>query len=397
MSVGERGFCTSAVHAGCDPEPSTGAIVAPIYMTSTYVQEYPTLHKGYDYTRAGNPNFSNLEKQLCAIQGCEHCTVMTSGLSCVTAIVSYVRDREGVIVSYGALYGGTHRLLQRIFCTQEANVNVLMNADDTSKLKQLCDEENVSKRPKLFIFESPTNPLLECVSIDEIINIIRKSKAKDCLILFDNTFATPYHQRNLNKDIDFIIHSSTKYISGHSDTVGGCVLTNNAEYKKQMDFYRMAMGLNPSPFDCWLLNRSLKTLPLRLERQSYNAAKIAEYLEAHKLVSKVMYPGLKSHATNNVASAQMKNGFGAMVSVVFNLDLTKSMEMISSFKVFTLAESLGAVESLVDHPASMTHASIPKERRDEMGLADGLIRFSIGIEDVEDLIADLEATLRKFM
>ncbi|MCB0495369.1 MAG: cystathionine gamma-synthase [Cyclobacteriaceae bacterium] len=378
-------FSTKAIHIGQEPDKETGAVIPPIYMTSTYAQEAPNQHKGYDYTRAGNPNFKNLEATLAALEQGKVATVFSSGIGATTALVSSMKQGDKVVIS-NDLYGGTYRLFSRVF----SQFGIDFATVDTQNLGAV--EAALSKAPKFIFLESPTNPLLRISDIEAIASMARNNKV---MVVVDNTFATPYFQNPLTLGADFVMHSTTKYIGGHSDVIGGVVVTNHLEWKEKLDFARMAIGLNPSPFDNWMTTRGVKTLALRMEKHAENATKVADFLNKHPKVKKVYYPGLPDHPNHSIAKKQM-SGFGGIVSVEFDLSLEQSMKAVSSFKLFTLAESLGGVESLVDHPASMTHASIPKEERDKNGLSDGLIRFSCGVEDSEDLIEDLENVLKNF-
>lgn len=371
-------FSTKAIHAGCSPDPTTGAVMPPIYMTSTFAQEAPGEHRAYEYTRAGNPNFTILEQQLAALENAAYATVFSSGLGAMTALASTLKQGDRV-ASLGSVYGGTYRLFHRVF--SRFGVTWQTIEGDVEKV--------LETKPKWLLFETPTNPLLEIYDIAALCKI---AKRHGVLVIVDNTFATPYNQNPLHWGADVVWHSSTKYLGGHSDVIGGVAMTNSDTLKQELDFARKALGLNPSPFDCWLVTRGVKTLALRMQQHQANAQVIAEYLQNHPLVNKVYYPGLPHHAGHSLTKNQMR-GFGGMLSVEFNLSLEKTMKLISSFQIFTLAESLGGVESLVCHPASMTHASIPTEERAQLHITDGLIRFSVGIEDVSDLLDDLNQTL----
>ncbi|MEI8124646.1 MAG: PLP-dependent aspartate aminotransferase family protein [Parachlamydiaceae bacterium] len=375
-------FATKAVHAGHEPDEVTGAVMPPIYMTSTYAQEYPGETKGYDYTRAGNPNFTILEKVLASLEDAKHATVFSAGLGALTGLISMLSSGDKVVAIDG-LYGGTYRLFNSVF--NRYGIEFISITKPTPEAL----EEAFKKKPAWLFFETPTNPLLE---IFDIASLAKSAKKHGVLTIVDNTFATPYFQNPLHLAADVVWHSTTKYIGGHSDVIGGVAITNNDKIKEALDFARKAIGLNPSPFDAWLLTRGVKTLALRMERHQQNALAVATFLESHPKVKKVYYPGLKSHPQHEIAKKQM-NGFGGMVSVEFDLSLEETKKLISSFKLFTLAESLGGVESLVCHPAVMTHASIPIEERHRCGITDGLIRFSVGIEDAEDLIGDLKSVL----
>jgi cystathionine beta-lyase/cystathionine gamma-synthase len=378
-------FSTKAIHIGQKPDPSTGAIIPPVYLTSTYVQEAPDKHKGYDYTRAGNPNFTNLEQTLAALENGKYATVFSSGIGATTAILSTLRQGD-VVAAGNDLYGGTFRLFNQVF--RQFGVNLItVNTQDLNQV-----EDALKKNPSMIFLESPSNPLLR---ISDIVAIATMAKKHSVLTVVDNTFATPFFQNPLNLGVDLVMHSTTKYIGGHSDVVGGVAITNDQEMKVKLDFARKAIGLNPGPFDAWLTSKGVKTLGVRMERHAHNAMKVAEFLQNHPLVSKVYYPGLESHPYHDFARRQM-SGFSGIVSVEFKLSIEQTMQLISSFDYFSLAESLGGVESLVDHPASMTHASISKEEREKNGLTDGLVRLSVGIEDVGDLISDLEHQLGCF-
>lgn len=377
-------FNTKSIHCGQLPDKETGAIIPPIYMTSTYIQESPGVTKGYDYTRAGNPNFTNLEMTLAALENGKHATIFSSGLGAITAITSTLLPGDKILAT-SDLYGGTYRLFHRIFKQYGINIETI----DTQDLALV--ESKLAEKPKFILVESPTNPML---NISDISAIAALCKVSGTLLMVDNTFASPYFQNPLDLGADIVMHSSTKYIGGHSDTIGGVLIYKDDELKSKLDFARMAIGLNPSPFDVWLTSRSLKTIGVRMERHAENASKVAEFFAAHPKVKKTYYPGLASHPNHEIAKKQMK-GFSGIVSVEFDLDYDKTMQLISGLKIFSLAESLGGVESLVDHPASMTHASIPKEEREKIGLMDGLVRFSVGIENIEDILADLELGLSK--
>lgn len=375
-------FATKAIHIGYEPDPTTGSIMPPIYMTSTYVQESPGESKGYGYTRAHNPNFTILEKVLASLEDAKYATVFSSGLGALTALLSMLSKGDH-IVGINGLYGGTYRLFNSVFKRFGIELH-LINSPTQEAL-----EKAFAIKPKWLFFETPTNPLLE---VFDIAALAKFAKKHEVLTIVDNTFATPYIQNPLKLGVDVVWHSTTKYIGGHSDVIGGAVMTNSLPIKKELDFGRKAIGVNPSPFDVWLLTRGVKTLAVRMEQHQRNAEIIARFLESHPKVKKVYYPGLESHRSHAIAKKQM-HGFGGVISVEFNLSLESTKRLISSFKLFSLAESLGGVESLVSHPASMTHASIPNEERRRSGIVDGLVRFSIGIEDSQDLLNDLSSAL----
>jgi cystathionine beta-lyase/cystathionine gamma-synthase len=361
-------FATKAVHIGQKPDKETGAVVPPIYLTSTFAQSAPGVTTGYDYTRAGNPNFTNLEDTLASLENGKYATVFSSGLGAISAIASTLSTGDTVL-AINDIYGGTYRLFKQVFEKFGITFKQL-SFDDFSEV-----EKNLKLKPKMIFLESPTNPLLRTVDIKKIATLAKKYKV---LTIVDNTFASPYFQQPLDLGADLVMHSSTKYLGGHSDLIGGVVVTNNKELGDQMQFARKAIGTNPSPFDVWMISRSLKTLAIRMERHQENALEVVKFLKKHDKVKKIYYPG-----------------FGGIISVEFKFSLSQTKKLISSLKIFTLAESLGGVESLVDHPATMTHASIPKAEREKAGLSDNLVRFSVGIEDKVDLIEDIKSALLK--
>lgn len=374
-------FATKAIHSGYSPDKETGAIMPPIYMTSTYVQDAPGESRGYEYTRAHNPNFTILEELLAALEQGKYATVFSSGLGALTGFISTMSAGDSVL-AIETLYGGTFRLFNSIFSRFGINfITVPPNLEGF--------DEALSVKPKWLLFETPTNPLLD---IHDIQAITVRAKKHDVLTLVDNTFASPFGQNPLLLGADAVWHSTTKYLGGHSDVIGGVMITNDAKLDEQLKFARKAMGLNPSPFDVWLTTRGIKTLAVRMERHQQNALGIALFLESHPLVKKVYYPGLTNHKTHEIAKKQM-HAFSGIVSVEFNLSIEQMKQVISSFKIFALAESLGGVESLVCQPATMTHASIPPQERARQGIADGLVRFSVGIENLEDLKEDLNQAL----
>lgn len=378
-------FDTKTVHAGNTPDPLTGAVMPPIYMTSTYQLEAPGVHKGYEYTRADNPNFTILEKNLAALENGKYATVFSSGLGGLSALIGMLSSGDTVVALDG-VYGGTYRLFTKIFNRFGVKfVSVYPKNDE--ELEEIIKKE----KPKWLFWESPTNPLLEIFDIEKLAAIAKKHHL---LSIMDNTFASPYCQNPLDMGVDVVWHSTTKYINGHSDIIGGVVITNHENIYQEMRFNRKSLGVNPSPFDAWLVNRGVKTLAVRMARHCENAMQVSGFLEKHPLVKKVYYPGLKNHKNHAIAKKQMR-GYSGMVSVEFNLALEETKKLISSFKLFTLAESLGGVESLVCHPATMTHASIPAEERKRIGLGDGLVRLSVGIEDAEDLVNDLQESMRQ--
>jgi cystathionine beta-lyase/cystathionine gamma-synthase len=379
--TGTLGYNTRAVHAGRKPNEQTGAVVEPIWQCSVYAQPYPGEFK-YDYGRSMNPSYYPIEETLASLENGEHAAVVSSGVAAMTAVMSNLKSGDKIVMPTD-VYGGTYRLFKQFFekfGLQYAQID--LNDLDLA-------EKELKKNPQMLFLESPTNPLLKIYDLKELGALARKHGV---LTVIDNTFASPYFQNPLDLGIDVVIHSASKYLGGHSDIVGGAIITNDKEYRDQMDFYRKAIGLHPDPFTIFLLRRGIKTLPLRMERIEKNAFAMARYLESHPRVEKVLYPGLPSHPQHGLAAKQM-SGFSGMFSVFFNLTIEQTKKLISSFELITLAESLGAVETLVEHPATMTHQKIPAEVREKHGLTDGLIRFSAGIEDSEDLIADIEQAL----
>lgn len=373
-----EGFATKAIHRGYEPDlEKSGCLMPPIYMTSTFLQDAPGEDRGYDYTRAGNPNFTILEKILASLEGADYATVFSSGLGALTGLCGLLTQGDHVLGLEG-VYGGTYRLFTKVF----KRFGITFELIPVSNLKVF--EEALAKKPKWLLFETPTNPLLRVIDIAHCVQLAHNKGVK---VIVDNTFATPYLQNPLKHGADVVWHSTTKYLGGHSDVIGGVIMTNDASIKKELDFMRMAAGLNPSPFDVWLTTRGVKTLALRMEKHSYNALKIVNFMKKHPRVKKIYYPGYES-AQSHIAKKQMSLN-GGMISIEFDLSLEETKAMVSSYKYFALAESLGGVESLVCHPATMTHVSIPFIEREKSGLKDGLVRYSVGIEDVEDLIQDL--------
>lgn len=380
-------FATKTIHAGYIPDKETGAVMPPIYMSSTFALDSPGHPKnGFDYSRANNPNFTILEKTLAALENANYGTVFSSGIGALTAMASTLKQGDKVLALNG-IYGGTYRFFTHVMSRFGVElINPLdCSLDEVEHLLQ-------SKKPKWLLFETPTNPLMRIFDIAKLTELARRYSV---MSIVDNTFASPYCQNPLKLGADVVWHSSTKYIGGHSDVLGGVVLTNDEDFKNQLDFGRKTMGTNPSPFDCWLLTRGVKTLTLRMKQHQKNALFIATSLENHPKVKQVYYPGLASHPDHLLAKQQMY-AFNGMLSVEFNLSTDQILQMLPTFHYFSLAESLGGVESLVSHQATMTHAIIPKEMRDRLGISDQLVRFSIGIEDVDDLIEDLEHALKKY-
>ncbi|HUE69242.1 MAG TPA: cystathionine gamma-synthase [Candidatus Acidoferrum sp.] len=380
-SESDWGFSTRAVHVGQGPDPETGAVVQPIHMATTFAQQGVGKHKGFEYGRSGNPTRKALEENLAALENARHCLAFASGLGAESTLLLLLSPGDHVVYMED-VYGGTFRLFDKVM----KRYGLTFSAIDATDLDAV--EAALSEKTRMVWLESPTNPLLRVVDIDAVSEIAHSHGAMVCV---DNTFATPYLQQPLHLGADVVVHSSTKYIGGHSDVVGGALMTNNEELEAQLRFHQNAIGAVPSPFDCWLLLRGTKTLALRVERQCANAGEVARALSANKSVRRVYYPGLESHPNRAVAARQMRL-FGGMVSFEV-ADEPTAFRVLERLKIFALAESLGAVESLAEHPARMTHASIPAAERQRSGVGDGLIRLSIGVEDVADLIADLENAL----
>ena len=380
----KAGFGTVAIHAGQAPDPTTGAIMTPVYMTSTYVQEAPAKTKGYDYSRSHNPTRTALEQNLAALEGGRFGLGFASGMAAIHCVLNLLQSGDHVIAG-NDLYGGTYRILRTLY----AKFGIETTFVDLTDHRQL--ESAFRPTTKLVMLETPTNPLLRCCDLAAIAKICKK---RGLLTLADNTFATPYLQNPLALGCDIVVHSTTKYLGGHSDVVGGVLVSNDEDLHKRLTHFQNSCGGTPGPMDCFLVLRGTKTLHVRMERHCRNALQVAKWLEAHPRVDRVYYPGLPSHPNHAIAKKQMRAG-GGMVSVELKATVAQAKKVCSSFGVFSLAESLGGVESLVDHPASMTHASIPAEERRRTGLQDGLIRLSVGIEDADDLIADLDQALRK--
>lgn len=376
-------FGTKVIHAGIEPDPTTGAVMTPIYQTSTYAQESPGKHKGFEYARTQNPTRSTLEKNLAALENGSHAICFGSGLAAMDAVMKLLNPGDEII-STNDLYGGSYRQMVQIYQRYGIKAHFI----DLRDVKKL--EKKISKKTKLIWVETPTNPMLNIVDIKAVCEVAKKHKVWTCV---DNTFASPYLQTPLDLGADIILHSATKYLGGHSDVVLGAVIVKDKALADQLYFLQNAVGAVPGPQDCFLVLRGIKTLHLRVERSCKNAKKIAKFLQGHPKTKNVYYPGFKEHPGHEVAKAQM-NDYGGMVSFDLVRDtLEDATRVLSATSVFTLAESLGGVESLIGHPASMTHASIPRPERLKVGLTDSLIRLSVGVEDVDDLIEDLEKAL----
>ncbi len=378
-------FATKAIHAGQQPDPSTGAIMTPVYFTSTYVQNAPGDHKGYEYARVSNPTRDALEGNLAALESARHGVCFASGVSAVDALIKSLEPGDHV-VSGNDLYGGTYRLFRQTF----ERFGYSFTFVDMSNLENV--ERAINPNTRLIWLETPTNPLLQVIDLRALSELARRHAV---LVAVDNTFATPYLQRPLELGCHVVMHSTTKYLGGHSDVVGGAICTNEDELAEKLRFQIKSSGGVPGPMDCFLVLRGTKTLHVRMDRHCRNADLVAKYLVEHPKVGTVYFPGLASHPGHQIAKSQMSD-FGAMMSFVLKDDsIDTAMRVLSATRVFSLAESLGGVESLIGHPASMTHASIPAEVRRASGLSDSLIRLSVGIEDADDLIEDLEEALRQ--
>ena len=376
-------FGTKVIHAGIQPDPSTGAIMTPIYQTSTYVQAAPGDHKGYEYARTQNPTRTVLENNLAALENGSHAICFGSGLAAMDSILKLLQPGDEVIAT-DDLYGGSYRIMTKVFGKYGIHF-IFANLSKTSEWEGL-----ITPKTKMIWVETPTNPMLKIIDIQAACETVA---GKGILVCVDNTFASPYLQNPLDLGADIVVHSATKYLGGHSDVIHGVVITKNDEVAAQIRFLQNAVGAVPGPQDCFLILRGIKTLHIRVERACENAKKIAQFLKNHPKVSKVYYPGFEDHEGHEVAKRQMKM-FGGMVSfdLVAN-DEASARKVLSGTHYFSLAESLGGVESLIGHPASMTHGSIPREERLKVGLTDSLIRLSVGIEDVDDLIQDLDQAL----
>jgi cystathionine beta-lyase/cystathionine gamma-synthase len=384
LSSSKLRFATRAIHTGQDPEATTGAVTVPIYQTSTYAQSAPGVHKGYDYSRTDNPTRTALQKALASLEEAKYGLAFSSGMGAATTAMLQFKHGDHIIASRD-VYGGTYRLFKRVL----ENFGMRFSFVETSSLSEI--ERAATPRTRLVWIESPTNPLLRIADIRGAAKVAHRHRA---LCLVDNTFASPYFQRPLTLGADLVLHSTTKYIGGHADIVGGAICVNDRALYERLKYLQNAVGATPSPFDCFLTLRGIKTLASRMREHEKNATRIAAFLKQHPRVRRVYYPGLSDDPGHELAAAQM-DGFSGMVSFEVKGGLAEARRIVSRLKVFKIAESLGGVESLVELPAIMTHASIPKAQRKKAGLDDGLIRLSAGIEDIEDLVADLEYALRQ--
>jgi cystathionine gamma-lyase len=378
-------FGTKAVHAGVEPDPSTGAIMTPIFQTSTYVQESPAKHKGYAYARGANPTRNSLQKSIATLENGKFGLCFSSGMGATDAVIKLLNPGDEVITS-NDLYGGSYRMFKRVFEKYGIKFHFL----DLTNVKNI--ESVLNSKTRLFWLETPTNPLMNIVDIKAYTDI---AKRNNVITAVDNTFASPYLQNPLDLGADIVMHSVTKYLGGHSDVVMGALVVNEEKLYQELAFIHNSCGAVPGPQDSFLVLRGIKTLHLRMERHCLNGRLIAEYLRTHVKIGKVYWPGFPDHPNHEVAKKQMRD-FGGMLSFTLKDDnLAKATKLMESVELFSLAESLGGVESLINHPASMTHASIPKDERLKAGLTDSLMRLSIGVEDAEDLIEDLEQALNK--
>jgi len=377
------GFATDAIHAGQTPDPTTGAVVTPIYQTSTYAQEELGKSKGYDYGRTINPTRLALEKNIATLEKGKFGYAFSSGMAAISAVASLLKSGDHAIVTAN-VYGGTFRLFDKIM----TNYGLQYTYVDTSDVKNIIAA--IRENTRMVYVETPTNPMMILTDLAATAEVCKKHKIISAV---DNTFMSPYFQNPLVLGCDIVIHSSTKYLNGHSDVISGVVVTNDEEIASQIKFIQNAIGAVPSPFDCWLVLRSTKTLAVRMKQHNRNAMQIAEFLNQHPKIKKVYYPGLPSHPQYELAKRQMR-GFGGMISIETG-SLENAKALLKNVHLFTLGESLGGVESLISHPVTMTHSSVPKEEREKFGLTDGLVRLSVGIEDVEDLIEDLRQSLAK--
>ena len=381
----KQGFETRAIHAGQEPDPTTGAIMTPIYTSSTYVQESPGVHKGYDYSRSVNPTRKALEACIADLEGSSFGYAFASGMAASATVLELLNSGDHVI-AMDDLYGGTYRLFENV---RKRSAGLNFTFCDLSDLDTL--EDSLNEKTRMIWIETPTNPLLKIADLEAISSFAKKN---NLISVCDNTFCSPYIQNPLELGFDVVVHSATKYLNGHSDLIGGVVVCSQAkeDLANELLYLQNAVGSIMNPFDSFLLLRSLKTLPVRMERHCSSAQTIATYLESHDSIEKVIYPGLASHPQHEIAKKQM-NGFGGMISVVLKGGLKSAKSFLERTNLFSLAESLGGVESLIEHPAIMTHASIPAEIREEIGISDGLVRLSVGIESIEDLLEDIDNAL----
>jgi cystathionine beta-lyase/cystathionine gamma-synthase len=376
-------FSTKQIHAGQHPEETTGAVITPIFMTSTYSNDKLGETKGYDYGRTINPTRIALEKNLAALENGKHGFCFSSGMAAVQAIITLFKPGDHIICTNN-MYGGTYRLYEQVI----RGYGIEFSYVDTSNIEEL--KAALKENTKFIYIETPTNPMLAITDLTKLVEIAKSRKIITCV---DNTFMSPYFQNPLDYDVDIVTHSTTKYINGHSDVIGGCVITSNTEIAGRLKFIQNSIGAVPSPFDCWLILRSTKTLSQRMREHNSNAMAITEALSASKKIKKLYYPGSPGHPQYELARKQMR-GFGGIISLEMG-SYDNAVTFCNNLNIFQLAESLGGVESLVCHPVSMTHGSVPRELREKFGLTDGLVRLSVGIEDKEDLLDDIDTALNE--
>ena len=375
-------FDTRAIHAGQRPDPETGAVMTPIYASSTFAQDGPGDHRGYEYSRTGNPTRAALEDNLAILEGGEYGRAFASGMAAINTVLNLLSSGDHVVVGED-VYGGTHRLFTEVYEDYDLRFSFVDTTDPDAVA------EAVTPATELLWIETPTNPLLQVIDLEAMAEV---AEAADALLAVDNTFATPALQRPLEYGADVVAHSLTKYLGGHSDVVGGALVTDDADLDERLGYYQNSVGATPGPFACFLVLRGTKTLPVRMERHSENAHTLAAWLDDHPAVEQVHYPGLESHPQHELAARQM-DGFGGMVSFELDGSLEATERLVSGTRVFTLAESLGGVESLIEQPATMTHAAVPREQRLAAGVTDGLVRVSVGLEAIEDLRSDLRQAI----
>lgn len=388
MNKKNKKFNTKAIHVGQTPEKLYGAVSLPIYLTSTFKQKEFGEYE-YDYSRAGNPTRTNLENNIASLEEGKEGISFSSGMAAISAVIHLLSAGDEIIFTRN-VYGGTYRIMEKIY----KKFSIKPHWVDTTNLKEI--KKAINKNTKMIYIETPTNPMMEICDIEEISKICKKSK---CILVADNTFMSPYNQRPLTLGADIVMHSVTKYLNGHSDIIGGILVSKKKDLIDRLRFIQMSVGAVPSPFDCWIVQRSLKTLHVRMERHNYNTNEISKVLSQTNKIQSIYYPGLKTHPNHEVAKKQQlnpdnKSVFGGMISIDLG-SLSKARKFVKNLKIFTLAESLGGVESLVCHPATMTHSSIPSEVRNKLGITDGLVRLSVGIEDLNDLVEDLQNSINK--
>jgi cystathionine beta-lyase/cystathionine gamma-synthase len=381
LTTKQSGFATRAIHAGQEPDPATGAVSVPIYATSTYVQEEIGKHKGYEYARVSNPTRDRLETNLAALEGGTASRVFASGMAAINAIITMLKAGDHVIAGHN-LYGGTPRLFDQVL----VNFGLTFTYVDTSDANNI--ERAFQKNTRLIFLETPSNPLMQLCDLRAICEL---SHRHDVEVVVDNTFMSPYFQRPIELGADMVVHSTTKFLNGHSDGLGGVVVCTKPEQAEKLAFLQKAAGAILSPFECWLILRGVKTLAVRMEHHDRSGREVADYLSKHKKVQKVYYPGLPDHPQHELAKRQM-SGFGALIAFETG-SLANANKMLRKVRVCSLAESLGGVETLISHPATMTHAAVGEEGRRKIGITDGMVRISVGIEDVDDILADLDQAL----